>query len=103
MEEDHYSLTESLQLTQKKLRRVSGNLKENNVLIRRVRKAAKARKHVGGGQRRGSGEGTKRERYDVSVQECFYSIAQGATDWVLDYAKLKTSEPCSDRRSVARS
>lgn len=67
-----------MQLTQKELKPLSGDLEEKNVLTEGLRKAAKARKGGGGGQVRELREGTKRRRYNIYVQECFYGFA-----WVL--------------------
>lgn len=47
--EDHYSLTVSLQSTQKELDRVKGEFKENCVLSESLREAANARSERGEG------------------------------------------------------
>lgn len=52
MKEKHQSFIVSLQLTQKKLERVRGELEENGVLNGSPRKAARARSRGGGGRER---------------------------------------------------
>lgn len=71
-------------------------LEEKDALIKSLREAAKASKRGGEGRERGLGEGTKRRRYDICVQECLYGFARVVYDWMSQYAKLEISKLCSD-------
>lgn len=53
MKENHYSLTISSQLTQKKLERVGKDFKETETLIESLGDAAEARKSSEGGKEEG--------------------------------------------------
>lgn len=93
----------SLKLTQKELERRRGEIKEEDVVIESLWEAAMIRTVAKQGKRRGAGEVTKRQRYDIGVQECFYGFARAVRDRVLDCAKLEEFEFCFDWENVARS
>lgn len=44
----------------------------------------------------------ERQWYETGVQECFHGFALVAYYWILEYAKLDTSELCCGLVSVAR-
>lgn len=94
MKENCYRLTVRLQLTQKELDRLSGELEEKDVLIESLRKAAKAGTPVKGGQGRGLEEMENRRRYEIFVQECFYGFALVLYGRVLEILTVETSEQC---------
>lgn len=77
-------------------------MKERKVLVADLRKAAKARKRGGKGQRSAQGKVTTRLRYEICVQKCIYGCAWAVYDQVVQYAKLETSELCYDWKSVAQ-
>lgn len=103
MEEDPQSLMISCQLTQKKVKRVRGELTEKNVLIESLPEAAKVKKRGGGSQERRPGDVTKGRWYKVCLQECFPGFVRAVYDRVLDFARLETSGLCDDWASVAQS
>lgn len=103
LEKNHCSLMLSLQWTQKELGRVKGELKEENVLTASIREATKPRRRGRVGHRRKLEEMTKRPRYDLCVQECFYGSALVSYSPVSEYAKLETPELYPDWKRLARS
>lgn len=67
MQNNHYSLTVRLQVTQNELKLMKREFKEKPVLIGIVRKATKAKKCGGKRQERGPGEVKNRQRYEFCV------------------------------------
>lgn len=78
-------------------------LKEKDFVVDRLWKAAKTRKHGGGGQGWGPGEGTKRRSTRFVCQESTKGFPRALYDRILKSSKLETSELCPDWESVARS
>lgn len=103
MKKDHGSLRIRLQLAQKKLERVKGELKEKGARIESLREAAQTRKRGGGGQSREPEEVPKRRRYETCVQECLDGLARVVYNEVLEYALLETAELCFNWESLAPS
>lgn len=97
---DHNSLMVSSLLTQQKLERVSGELKEKSFLTVILRERAMARERGEGGQRRVPREVRKHRRYEICVRECCHGFARIVYDQVVECAKHNTSELCLDWKSV---
>lgn len=71
MKEDDYSLVERLQLAQKELASVRGELKEKVFLLESLRKAAGVKKGSRRGQKRRTEQVSKPRRSETCVQEWF--------------------------------
>lgn len=65
--EDHFSLMKSSQLAPKELRRVRGELIENDVVIHSLLQVGKARKHGREQHGRKAEEMTRGRRYEILV------------------------------------
>lgn len=74
MRKDHYSFMVNLGLTQKKLARLEGELKERNFLITRLQIGAKAKIRGKKKQKRRPEEVKRRQQYKTCVRECFYGF-----------------------------
>lgn len=103
MMEDRSSKRISLQVTQKELDLVNGELREHDVLTESLREAARAEKRGEAGSRKMPREMTKSRELDVCVREWFYGFARAVYDRILEYAKLETSEPFFEWKSMAQS
>lgn len=75
MEKDYYNLMVGLQWTQKKLKCVSRELIEREILIEGLQKAAEARKRGNKAQKKRAREMKTRRWYWNSLQECVFSVA----------------------------
>lgn len=94
MKKTLYSLMVSLELTQRKLKRVSGKLQEKVVLTQSLWDAAEARKRDRIGQERGLEEMPKRRQQEKCAQKFFYGSEPGVYDRDLGYAQMTTSQFC---------
>lgn len=80
-----------------------GELKEKNVLIGSLQKAAETGIHGRKRQEKRLIEVTKFPWYDIWVQKCFYGLKRVVDDWLLQYTKLETAQVCYDCRGVGGS